>query len=223
MAAKMNALEVKFQEGLDKLKQDYLRPKSSDAVSEGESSFEIRFRNFETEIRASLEALRQDLKAINREIDNAKVKDDKAVRVNNLNKLIIRGLPEKDNATLLQEVCEVVNKQIGVKCENRDIKCCYRLGKPNKTARNTCRPIIVDFVCRWKRDEIFYAKKTLKGSSLVVCEVLTSAGFSLFQKIRKEFEAKNVWTNRGNIIVYTMNKKHYVNSEEDLLKLLNNS
>lgn len=218
IAAKMEDLEARFQQGIDRLRTEYHNSKPASEINV--VSFESKLEEFEAVMQKSLESIRMDIKNLRAELDDCKKKDVNRVRIGNFNKLVIRELPEKDSAMLVEEVCNLINNHIKVRCQKSDIKCCYRLGKKLRDARERkCRPVVVEFVCQWKRDEVFFQKKNLKGSGFLISEMLTSDRFNLFLKVRRECEGNSVWTARGNIVVSINNVKYHINTEEDLLRI----
>ncbi|KAJ8933255.1 hypothetical protein NQ314_014136 [Rhamnusium bicolor] len=64
-------------------------------------------------------------------------------------------------------------------------------GEQSKEDAKNGRPrsIAVEFSLRWHRDLVFYNKKMLKGSSVVVSEMLTADSLLLFKK-----SERNVWS-----------------------------
>lgn len=63
-----------------------------------------------------------------------------------------------------------------------------------------------EFIHRWKRDEVYYAKKGLKGSGLLLGEMLTLDNYKLFLKARKVY-AERARTKRGNVVILVGNNK----------------
>lgn len=219
IATKMGDLEDKFQQGLEKLRMEYKLSKPSEIEASGEA-FEAKLKKFETDIRDSFELIKSDIKKLQMEMEAANKREEDRLRISNYNKIVIREMPEREGADLVDQVCGVINNSVKVTCQKSEIKCCYRLGKLSReSSGRKCRPVVVEFVCQWKRNEVFFSKKNLKGSGLVVCELLTVDRHRLFLKVRKEFEHNNVWTAKGTIVVSINGAKVYVNTEGDLLKI----
>lgn len=226
LAAKMEELEEKFQKGLENLRADYQRERSDDGSGVGDP-FETRLRNFESEILRSIGSIKAEIREIKEEVESSKKREENRLRLDNFNKILIRGIPEGDNADLIGVVCDIINKRIKVNISKNEISCCYRLGKVNNlqhSGKQKCRPVVVDFACKWKRDEIFFSKRNLKGSNLLVSEVLTRSCFDLLLKVKKLFDRSGncVWTVKGIIVVKIGDSKVFVRNEEDLNKLPRN-
>ena len=165
--------------------------------------------------------------------DNARLQkfaDETTYRLNDLegytknDNLIIRGLPERslaekasgaptldDDTSALQEghesvcgtVVEFFNTSLGVKVQPQDISIAHRIKADPK---DKFRPIIIRFVNRQKRNEVYCAKKTLKSSSdrIYIFEHLTKAASDLFftaRRLLKEKKINATWTQHGQVYV----------------------
>lgn len=215
--SKMADLEAKFQQGLQNLRAEYQRSKSND-TDPNSDSFDIKLKKFEAEITNSMMAIKKEIQEIKKEMEDNRKAEERKQRASNLNKLVIRELPERDGANLIQDVCDLIAGKVKVNITKTDINSCYRLGK-NDNKGKRCRPVVVQFTCQWKRDEVFFAKKNLKGCEFVICELLTKSRYGLLLKAKRQFGARDVWTARGNVFINFRNKKVPINSEEDLLQL----
>lgn len=220
--AKMADLEIKFQQGLRDLRSEYQLSKSGDAEV-NKDSFETRLRTFESQITKSLDLIKAEIREVKAILEGNKMKEETKLRINNFNKLIIRQLPERGNSNLIEEVCALISQKVKVNISKNDINSCYRVGKSDnnpKAGAKKCRPVVVHFATQWKRDEVFYSKKNLKGSGYLICEVLTKNRYSLLLTARRLLDGKNIWTTKGNIYIFHNNRKTVINGEEDLSSVL---
>ena len=82
--------------------------------------------------------------------------------------------------------------------------------------------LIIKFVRRSLRNEIYYKKKYFKGTGHLLTESLTNRRLKLLRLAKNTFEPHRVWTNQGNIYVFHNNKKHLITKPTDVDKLINN-
>ena len=135
--------------------------------------------------------------------------------------LIIRGLPESSSAeratnaatsndnTVLREshlsvetsVLSFCRDTLHVDIKNTDIAIAHRL----KAGRSdSARPVIVRFANRRIRNDVYHAKRLLKGNSsrIFISEHLTKEASELFfeaRKLQKDKKLFSTWTNNGAI------------------------
>ncbi|XP_045477886.1 uncharacterized protein LOC123683034 [Harmonia axyridis] len=195
---RMSKMEIKFQEGLDKLRKDYIEQNSSTFDQGIPASLEKKLKQFEIEIKEDIKNLKEELLSIQSRIQKNEQQVDKIQNSSNNKKLLLRGVPEKDNSSdMTKELLNIFNKKMNINIQPTELVTCYRLRKnDNKQKDNKPSPVIVEFVTQWRRDEIFFSKSRLKGSNLLISEVLRRDEIQLFQKVRQAF-GNNSWTKRG--------------------------
>ena len=86
-----------------------------------------------------------------------------------------------------------------------------------KNVRET--PIIIKFLCRTQRNEIYAKKKALKGKGMVITESLTKRRLQLLEAARDAFGWKSVWSMMGDIYAFVGGKKQVVKNINDIAKL----
>ncbi|KAB0799171.1 hypothetical protein PPYR_07051 [Photinus pyralis] len=99
-----------------------------------------------------------------------------------------------------------------------DIDICHRLPSDGKTQK----PIIVKFVRRDIKNQIFYNKKKLKGTSIVIREDLTRHLMLLLKEAVNIFGSKRVWTSDGKICVKTDTGIKRCTTRQELNNLVRN-
>lgn len=169
------------------------------------ATVENQLKNLESEINL----LRKDHVAVLSRLDNY-------IQQSNKGKILLLGIPETvDDTDLLKHTVSVVNSILMLPLSDKDVYDCYRLGK--KTARKP-RPVLVHFTVVRTRNEILHCRKRLKGSKLVVTEVLSPMRYEVFKLARQKFQ-KDCWSNNGNIgfkvgetIKYVSNMKQFLDS-----------
>ncbi|VEN56570.1 unnamed protein product, partial [Callosobruchus maculatus] len=110
------------------------------------------------------------------------------------------GVPEGDTRILPDTIANFISAKFKLEVTAGDINFCYRMGSSAQADRKgkRPRPVAVYFVNRWLRDKIFFSKSNLKGSSVVLSEILTENALQLYKQTKTILGAKNVWTWRGD-------------------------
>lgn len=211
-----------------------LDPRVLDAVTKAlaptTSSIEAKLSKKLESFTATIQALQDKCKALSAE--NADLKKqlrdtdrriDDIERYTRCDNIIIRGLPESsmaerasagsvpDDGSLLREglksveesVISFIKKSLHVDVTSADISTAHRLKAGPK---DSIRPVIVRFANRRVRNDVFNAKKLLKGTSskVFVSEHLTTSDSVLFYEARKLLRDKKIfgtWTKNGLVYV----------------------
>lgn len=117
--------------------------------------------------------------------------------------------PAKDRCVKVQEL-------IGPLQSRKDIDATHILPtRSKKKDKKSC--IVVKFVSRLVRNELFYNKSALKGSGVSISEHLTKHQQDLQDKVRTAlgYDAK-VWSNQGKIFGIVKGQKHLFRTENDI-------
>ena len=109
--------------------------------------------------------------------------------------------------TAIQDALEFFNTGLQVPVRKADISFAYRI--LNKT-KGAPRPLIIGFVGRWVRDEVFAARKSLwyppssKSSSIYINDHLTRSNSLILAKTRRLLKDKKIhstWTTGGTVLI----------------------
>lgn len=217
---RVEQLATQFELGLNEFKKS-LKPNISNNSGMDIPHGELinKFQNFEEIITSSLETIKNDLKVLEMEV----TENSKNVNLLTLHKnkkmLIIHGV-EETNSDLYEHVTKLFMSKFDIEVRKSDLNECYRLGH-KKIGNKKGRPIVVDFIHCWNRDQLFAVKKKLKGSNIFITEVLTPKIATLFKNIRAVMGIAT-WTRAGNIVVMVNQKKHIIKSQEEWLELKSN-
>lgn len=161
-------------------------------------------KNYDTQIQQ----LKQDKNELKNEIDLLKLKiDDQEQRSRN-SCLLVHGIKESNGENTDALVEEVINDSLGIQLSDIDIQRSHRLGpkrndsdRPNTRSQNSRpRPIIFRFGNLKKRNEVYYAKKKLKGKGIVITENLTKTRYTLFKATIEKLGQASTWTKDGRIL-----------------------
>lgn len=223
IADRMTEMEVKFQEGIEKLRSEYILVSNGRQPDINEPVvFEEKLKNLETKVKNELQILKDEMANLLTKVSHNEKIINKRAQNNNEKKRMFRDIPENQTSTenLMDTLINLTNEKLNVNITKNEIAHCYRIrNHQTKQGSTYAPPVIVEYIHQWRRDEIFFNKKMMKGSGITICEVLTSENYNLFMKVRKKF-GNQAWTIGGNIFVFHKNKKIRISDEQSLQKLL---
>ncbi|KAJ8914711.1 hypothetical protein NQ315_017421 [Exocentrus adspersus] len=152
-------------------------------------------------------------------LNNVNIAIDNITQNSYKNKLLVYGANEKPNEDLFVIVINIFNNKLSKQILKTDLVNCYRYGKK---IENKTRPILVEFLHVWKRNDVFYAKSALKNSNQAIAELLTNRRYELYREARGKFK-NDCWTKNGVIIFIMDKRKHFVSSFEEYNKIMERS
>lgn len=131
------------------------------------------------------------------------------------NNLRFIGIPEKDDEVLVVIITNIINDTLKIPCSPSDIDCIYRVGKSSPIISRT---IFVQFLSNIKRNQIYSARKLLKGTNVSLYEDLTATRYHLLSLAKKKHGKNSAWSSGGKIFVWCVrdNKSRLINSKADL-------
>jgi predicted ribosome quality control (RQC) complex YloA/Tae2 family protein len=205
-----------------------LDPKACEAIAKALSPFITKL--FDEYLTSKLEDMNDRMRMIENENEQLKVTvREQAQRIEDIevytrcDQLIVRGLAENsyaerasasaatDTATHVSDSVQAVENTFINFCKDRlnvsvsaqDISIIHRL---KAGANDPVRPIIVRFTNKKIRNNIYSAKKRLKGSTdrIFITEHLTKHASNLFYLARQLLKEKKIfgcWTTNGQIYV----------------------
>ena len=137
------------------------------------------------------------------------------------NCLILHGLHNFPNAhsnydEFLLKVITTLNLHLNL---NLDINC-VDIAHPLPTARNGNTPIIIKFLRRSTRNQVFKRKRLFSRTGLAVTESLTKRRLSLLNEAKSLLGDKNVWTYKGTAFTNINSKHEKIVSQEALYNLV---
>lgn len=132
-----------------------------------------------------------------------------------LSSLRIYGLPEEAKEDTEKMVIGLCNDKLGIRILPTDIDSCYRL----KHREGSARPIIVRFCRRTIKNQVFNAKKKLKGSKIVIREDLTRRRAALIKRLVQKVGNTNIFTYNAVIFAKFNNIIYKIKFLSDLQKI----
>lgn len=215
---RVDELAYQFQQGINEVKKLFDTSTMGHTVGPStsvESELSKRFKKFEYDINFSLNKIKNDVKELQAKLDTIVNNTEKLTINHNSNMLLFHGIKE-DNSNIYEVVQHLMLSKLNINSEKRDFNHCYRLGQ--KMDGKKPRPIVVDFTTRWMRDTVFYSKKKLKGTKLLITEMLTLKNLNVY-KIIREIKESTCWTKNGRVICLHNGKKMVIDTEEDAITL----
>ncbi|KAI5719595.1 hypothetical protein M8J76_012259 [Diaphorina citri] len=103
----------------------------------------------------------------------------------------------------LQAASDLFRNQLELDIPVSRMERAHRLGPRRTDGTPRPRPVIVKFFSYQDKRAVFYNKKKLKGRTVSVTESLTKTRLDILKKARDHFQARNVWTSDGKIVVKT--------------------
>ena len=124
------------------------------------------------------------------------------------NCIILQGLDKFPNVhnnydEFLHKVINTLNHHLNLRL---DINC-VDIAHPLPAARNGNIPIIIKFLRRSTRNQVFKRKRLFSSSGLAVTESLTKRRLSLLNEAKSMFGDKNVWTYNGTVFTNINSKR----------------
>ena len=137
------------------------------------------------------------------------------------NCLILHGLHNFPNAhsnydEFLLKVITTLNLHLNL---SLDINC-VDIAHPLPTARNGNTSIIIKFLRRSTRNQVFKRKRLFSRTGLAVTESLTKRRLSLLNEAKSLLGDKNVWTYKGTVFTNINSKHEKIVSQEALYNLV---
>ena len=101
-------------------------------------------------------------------------------------------------------VCNIINSNLKLESplQVQDLDIAHPL--PSKKGT----PIIIKFLRKTQRNEIYRKKRLLKGTKMIITESLTKRRLQLLEKARTAFNNCPVWSWKGEVYVFHNNKKN---------------
>jgi len=176
-------------------------------------------------ISRSCETFHQKISTLEKENTHLALQLEASEKTARLNNLVVHGLPEsalvldsepnskpyyiQHNQAAARDAMDFITTRLLVPITNRDISIAYRI--PTKTKGP--RPMLIGFVGRMVRDEVFAARRSLwqssdssgsKTSAIYVSEHLTQSNSLIYAKTRqmkKDKRINSTWTSGGNVFI----------------------
>lgn len=160
--------------------------------------------------------MEKNMANITEQMEEIRDKLDNMEQYSRRNSIRIIGLHEKHDEDIREEILSIFKVKMGINLCKNEIDCCFRIGaKSDKT-----RPVLVKFVTNKGKNEVYYRKKQLKGTNIIIREDLTKERNQVVKSAVETLGAKKVWTKNGLIYVLVKNNIKQVSNMKKLLDAL---
>ena len=136
---------------------------------------------------------------------------DRAEQYSRRESLLFHGIQEtpKENNDAL--VLATMKEKLGLELNGNAISVSHRLGAKPQPGSRKVRPIIVKFVRRNDKYNVYMSKRKLSGSRIMITESLTTTRMDQYKAAKEQFGVKKVWTSDGRILYHNdEDNKNYV-------------
>lgn len=220
---RVDDMAAMFSADLKQFKQELLgtkkRTRSTSVSSETDGSTTSliqKFTDFEQQVHNTLSSIKGDIAILQKE----SIRHSNHV---NHNSVVLHGVADDEKTDLYESIQSIFATKLDIPITKSDINFCYRLGQSNKHQNSAKpRPVVVCLCHRWKRDQIFFNKKRLKGSKLLITELLCVGSLQLFKSAQEHFKGA-CWTVGGKVYVLVKGRRVYVESVNVLEDIINKS
>ena len=176
-----------------------------------------------SQLLATVEGLLDEWSKLDKKVKTHQNETDQYSRMNSLLIKKLTNIPNTRGFEFARYVADELNRRfrnLDHPIHYTEIDAAHPLpNKDNPDSEPTT--IIVKFVSRNTRNNIFYNKWQLKYSNdnVSITEHLTSENSKLLKKAKEKFGAPNVWTDQCRIMIFVDGKKERIKSMEDLENL----
>ena len=201
-------------------------------VADGQVNNQLRAELYQainsiTALEEKYSAADTNFRNIHNSLDDLFMRIDAFDQYLKFNNLLIHGLHDIPvNSTLYPgekitplEFCEYIANKLNELLPNLDTKItpnnindAHRL----RTRKNTSNVVIVRFVQRGIRKEVFKKKKFLKNKAIAITEHLTSRNMTLLNCAKRAVGRNNAWSFEGRICINAQGKIRNIKYESDL-------
>ena len=142
----------------------------------------------------------------------------------------LNGIPVKQKGCpfdvfefkFIEYICDVLNKHLGAHLHQhiqpQDIERAHLLYQ----GTNANHPVvIVRFVRRVVRNNVFFNRKHFKGTKIGISDHLTRLNIQVFKKAKEVFGSENTWTSLAKVFVSIDGKRYEIRSINDITNLSN--
>lgn len=219
----INAIKEAMAGFETRLQQEQQQRIASSTNLNPQSSLADDYWAFKRSVSGELTVLKGELQVLKLHMETTDRQIDDAEQYSRRNCLLLHGLAEKQNEDSQVAAISILNEKLNASLNFRDLDRVHRLGRPKRTMAEAVtsgkRPIIIKFLRYQDRDQVWKAKRILKGTGLLITESLTSTRHRLLQEARERFGVRNVWTQDGRIIILHSGNKLSVTNSDELNKI----
>ncbi|CAH2228906.1 jg7359 [Pararge aegeria aegeria] len=167
-----------------------------------------QFNAFRAFVLSALAGLQQQVELLAKQTDQLEMRSRRKM-------LLVHGVPEGNNDNLLTTVTSSLSNHLKLPDLQEDcISRCQRLGQPKG---DKPRAILLKFQDMPTKNQVWYAKTSLKNTGITLSEFLTKDRHDAFMAARQRFGVSKCWTREGLILIVGEDgKRHRVTSKAEV-------
>ncbi|XP_035695074.1 uncharacterized protein LOC118428901 [Branchiostoma floridae] len=200
----------------DKLKEEFLGAVKQDILAAIKAEVRHELDQFKSSFQAEIDELKHTLVEKDEELTTLKVRlaeaeshADRNEQYSRKHCLLVFGIPpppspeERKSEDCASTFMDFTRKHLDVSVQRSDIDIAHRVGRP----RDGAHTVIVKFTNYAKRQEVYKAKKRLKGKTnstgkpYIIRENLTKRNLELCNSAKRLPSVSSAWTQDGKIFV----------------------
>lgn len=195
------------------LRADSAVLKAVEAVLKSEDFLRTISKMIADRVEETINTYKQKVCQLEDKLEKAYETIDALEQYSRRNSIRIYGLPPTPNENPDDTLIKFCKEKLNVEIKKGMLDSCHRLGKDE----NRSKPLLVKFVSREVKREIYSRKSKLKGTELIIREDLTRRKFQLLKSVKSKLNA--AWTNDCNIFTKVNGKIIKINNFSDLNKV----
>lgn len=210
---KVSDLQLYFQTELNKFRTELetvvKTPEPLCNSDDKLDSITLKFNLFEATVNSQIQVLLKDVEDLKLKYEHLSFVLDNNTQEAHMMKLLLHGIPEKEGENPSEQVSNIIKSKLQITLNETDVISCYRYGR--KRADNKFhRPILIHFADRGRRNAVFAGKRHLKGTKLVIAELLSPLRYEIYRAAKQKIGAGKCWSNGGRVGFYWNGRAHHV-------------
>lgn len=176
-----------------------------------------KFLEMEMHFAKEIAQIKSDIDKVDRKLTALQEYQNGSDMLRNSKSILIHGLNETVGSSLFGNVLDFFKAKIDQKLTMDDISNVYRIGKKKEQAKKP-RPVVVEFCHKWKRNNVYYRKKSLKGTGIIITEKLTAKNLAIYHEVRKVV-GNSCWSRDGVVYATAGTRRRQIRNESDITSL----
>ena len=187
-----------------------------DSVADNQQGADLKF------LKDSFANLQNQIQAMHQQMEKIRQRQDDLEQYGRSNCLIVHKCEDVPKTGQYMEhenyICDKLNSLLPLDSPLKatDIDIAHPLPSKKNVAGI---PVIVKFLRRNQRNEVYAKKKALKGKALVITESLTRRRLELLETAKETFGWKSAWSWMGEVFVFAGTKKQVIKNLDDIRKI----
>ena len=160
-----------------------------------------------------LSDISQQVSELKQENVTLRSKLDRIEKQQKIRNLRITGVTEGNKEKSADIAHNLIREKLNLDIKKEDIENAHRTGKRSGTRNRT---LLITLRTVDIKNKIFYNKRNLKQSGIVISEDLTSSTLELLNIAKEKYGVRNVWTKNGLLYIKQENQIKLAQSADDI-------